>query len=85
MSNSFFEQNNLNFCKTNLKAKINIEKCKRCYKCVSRCPQNAIVMGENGYPKVDTTRCNGCQLCKKSCIDFYYEEQKKNKLANVEN
>ncbi len=65
MSNSFLSQN--------LKAKINIEKCKRCYKCVSRCPQNAIVMGEKGYPKVDTSKCNGCRMCQKPCIDFYYE------------
>ena len=66
MSNSFLSQN--------LKAKINIEKCKRCYKCVSRCPQNAIVMGEKGYPKVDTSKCNGCKICQKSCINFYYEQ-----------
>ena len=73
MSNSFFDEKN-NICPhKNLKAKINLERCKRCYKCVSRCPQGAIVMGEKGYPCVDSAKCNGCQLCKKSCIDFYYE------------
>ncbi|MBQ2872111.1 4Fe-4S binding protein [bacterium] len=53
------------------KAQINTKKCKRCYKCVSKCPQNAIVMGENGYPKVLTEKCIGCRRCEKSCIDFH--------------
>lgn len=75
MDNTFFEANKAITNRSNLKARINIEKCKRCYKCVSRCPYNAIVMGEKGYPKVDPTKCVGCQLCKKNCIDFYYETQ----------
>lgn len=74
MDNSVFD-NSAKFYSCNLKARINLEKCKRCYKCVSRCPQNAIVMGENGYPKVDASKCNGCKMCEKSCIDFYYEKQ----------
>lgn len=56
------------------KAKINETKCKRCYKCVSRCPQNAIVMGKNGYPAIDEAKCIGCGKCGKVrgvCIDFY--------------
>lgn len=56
------------------KAAINTQTCKRCYKCVSRCPQSAIIMGENGYPKVDTDKCIGCHKCEKSCIDFYDNE-----------
>ena len=56
------------------KAKINEKKCKRCYKCVSRCPQNAIVMGDNGYPKVITEKCIGCRRCEKNCIDFFDNE-----------
>ena len=80
MSNSFFNNNDFMCSNCNLKAKINLEKCKRCYKCVSRCPQNAIIMGEKGYPKVDITKCNGCQLCKKPCIDFYYENTSENNI-----
>lgn len=56
------------------KASINTNKCKRCYKCVSKCPQNAIIMGENGYPTVDSEKCIGCRRCEKSCIDFYDNE-----------
>lgn len=56
------------------KACINTKKCKRCYKCVSRCPQQAIVMGENGYPKVIEEKCIGCKKCEKPCIDFYDNE-----------
>ncbi len=56
------------------KACINEAKCKRCYKCVSKCPQRAIVMGENGYPRVDESKCIGCRRCEKSCIDFYDSE-----------
>ncbi len=86
MNNSFFNQNDPS---NHLKARINIEKCKRCYKCVSRCPHNAIIMGEKGYPKVDPLKCTGCQLCKKSCIDFYYENkitsaQRLNDEINIE-
>lgn len=80
MNNSFFDKTSSISPKSNLKAGINTEKCKRCYKCVSRCPMNAIVMGENGYPKVDSEKCNGCKLCEKSCIDFYYE----NKLTIID-
>ena len=42
MKDSFFNQKSQCFYKTNLKARINLEKCKRCYKCVSRCPQNRV-------------------------------------------
>ena len=56
------------------KAKINTEKCKRCFKCVSVCPQNAIKMGENGFPKVIEEKCIGCKACQKSCIDFFDNE-----------
>lgn len=38
------------------------EKCKRCGKCVKKCPQNAIVF-EDKYPKVITQKCIGCRKC----------------------
>lgn len=56
------------------KATINQSKCKRCYKCISRCSQNAIFIDKNGYPKVSEDKCIGCKTCKKSCIDFLDKE-----------
>ena len=56
------------------KAKINTEKCKKCFKCVSRCPQEAIQAGENRYPKVIEEKCIGCGYCKNDCIEFYDKE-----------
>lgn len=38
------------------------EKCKRCGKCVKKCPQSAIVF-EDKYPKVITQKCIGCRKC----------------------
>lgn len=41
---------------------INPEKCKRCGKCVKKCPQNAIVLEVNCL-KVITQKCIGCRKC----------------------
>lgn len=49
------------------KALINESKCKKCFKCVNICPQDAIFKN-NEYPKVDWSKCIGCNLCAKSCI-----------------
>ncbi|MEN2983484.1 MAG: RnfABCDGE type electron transport complex subunit B [Dictyoglomaceae bacterium] len=35
--------------------------------CVMVCPFSAIYMGEDGLPKVDSTKCTGCGLCVKEC------------------
>ncbi len=35
--------------------------------CVEVCPFDALHMGENGLPVVDTDRCTGCGICAKAC------------------
>ncbi len=35
--------------------------------CVEVCPFDALSMGENGLPKVDTDKCTGCGVCAKAC------------------
>lgn len=35
--------------------------------CAEVCPFDAMHMGENGLPVVDTARCNGCGVCAKAC------------------
>ena len=44
------------------KCSINIDKCKRCGKCIKKCPQGAIIF-EDKYPKVITSKCIGCRRC----------------------
>ena len=35
--------------------------------CVNACPFDALTMGENGLPQVDTEKCTGCGVCSKAC------------------
>ena len=35
--------------------------------CVEVCPFDAMHMGANGLPQVDTERCTGCGVCAKAC------------------
>ncbi len=35
--------------------------------CVEACPFEALSMGENGLPQVDTDKCVGCGVCAKAC------------------
>lgn len=51
------------------KAVIKKSKCSKCFKCINICPQDAIFL-QDDYPRVDKSKCIGCALCKKSCIEF---------------
>ncbi len=44
------------------KCSINPDKCKRCGKCIKKCPRQAIVW-EDKYPKVIAQNCIGCKKC----------------------
>jgi electron transport complex protein RnfB len=35
--------------------------------CVRACPFGALSMGENGLPRVDTSKCTGCKKCAEAC------------------
>lgn len=49
----------------------NMPSCTGCTSCVNACPKGAISMIENeqGFkePKIDSSRCIDCGLCKKVC------------------
>lgn len=53
---------------------LNKDKCSGCMACFNICPVNAISMvsDEEGfkYPKIDTTKCTNCGLCKSSCQGY---------------
>ncbi len=47
---------------------IDTERCKRCWwVCSSLCPDSAIAVGEDGYPRVDYDHCKGCMICVAQC------------------
>lgn len=41
--------------------------CTRCGSCAGVCPEGAIVMGDNGYPRLIPERCTQCGLCRDVC------------------
>jgi pyruvate ferredoxin oxidoreductase gamma subunit len=43
------------------------EKCNRCWLCFVSCPEAAIVLDDEEYPRVDLDVCKGCLLCAHEC------------------
>ena len=41
--------------------------CKRCGKCIDKCPQGALSMGEEGLI-IDREKCDLCGMCVKKCL-----------------
>ncbi len=41
--------------------------CKRCSLCATYCPENAITLDLQGYPRIDYDHCKGCLLCVEQC------------------
>lgn len=62
------------------KAFINEKKCKKCFKCIKVCPQEAIFIGDE-YPQIIEDKCIGCRRCEKACITFYDVAMDINKIA----
>lgn len=62
------------------KAYILDKKCNNCSKCITICPQNAILKGNN-HPEIDWSKCIGCAKCKNSCIKFKDFKTNLNKVA----
>lgn len=56
------------------KAEIIKEKCTKCSACVNVCPQDAIVLLDDGYPFVQKEKCIGCKRCKCKAISFFEKE-----------
>ncbi len=63
--------------------KINNEKCKGCYLCISVCPKQVIAVSkalnhQGYYPakstdKSDDPKCTGCAMCATICPDVAIE------------
>lgn len=41
--------------------------CKRCSLCAVYCPENAIILDLEGFPRIDYEHCKGCLLCVEQC------------------
>jgi len=58
---------------------INNDKCIKCYICWKFCPDMAIEVEEEDYPKVNLLYCKGCGICAKECpkdaIEMVREEE----------
>lgn len=39
----------------------------QCQTCVEQCPQQALTIHDNQQPQLDSSRCDGCGLCRASC------------------
>jgi len=46
---------------------IDKSKCIRCRQCWISCPESAIKLDKNGYPKIDYRVCKGCLICAEVC------------------
>ena len=56
------------------KAEIIKSKCSGCSACVNVCPQDAIILLDDGYPFVQKEKCIGCKKCKCKAISFFENE-----------
>lgn len=43
------------------------EKCVKCYECYKGCPQKAIVLDNEKYPKLNASKCISCFYCHEIC------------------
>lgn len=57
--------------------KVDQERCVRCGRCVTFCPEGVITMEESG-PQIDLTYCKGCGICVVECpVDaIEFEEER---------
>lgn len=52
------------------------ERCTRCWLCFVWCPEAAITLDEQEYPRVDYTVCKGCLLCAHECPTHAFTVEK---------
>jgi 2-oxoacid:acceptor oxidoreductase delta subunit (pyruvate/2-ketoisovalerate family) len=46
---------------------IELESCTKCLKCVIHCPDDCIILNDEGYPVIDQFYCKGCMICEAVC------------------
>ncbi len=49
------------------RAVVDLQKCEACYRCLERCPMDAISRGNAGVESISDERCIGCGLCVSTC------------------
>lgn len=56
--------------------KLNTKICMKTYGCYAVCPENAIVMEKDGFPKINYGICTGCLICLRECACGAITEEK---------
>ncbi|MFZ5942710.1 MAG: hydrogenase iron-sulfur subunit [Bacillota bacterium] len=46
---------------------INTLKCDKCKRCIEECPNEAMQLGQDGFPRVDEKKCVRCGVCAGGC------------------
>lgn len=61
-----------------VKPVITLDDCTKCMTCWKFCPDVAILVRRDGYPRVDYAYCKGCGMCAnecpKGCIEMVLED-----------
>ncbi len=62
---------------------IDYDRCNRCWwVCSTYCPDGAITVTDNNYPKIDYDHCKGCMVCVTQCPPHAIEATIENEVAN---
>jgi len=61
------------------KARVNVQLCKACLRCLAHCPKHAVFqleqLNRKGYKTVGVNeeKCSGCGICYTVCPDYCFE------------
>jgi pyruvate ferredoxin oxidoreductase gamma subunit len=57
------------------------DKCNRCWLCFVSCPEGAIVLDDEEYPRIDLDVCKGCLLCAHECPTHAFRVEREIRTA----
>jgi 2-oxoacid:acceptor oxidoreductase delta subunit (pyruvate/2-ketoisovalerate family) len=57
------------------------DKCNQCWLCFVSCPEAAIVLDDEEYPKIDLDVCKGCLLCAHECPTHAFRVEREMRVA----
>jgi 2-oxoacid:acceptor oxidoreductase delta subunit (pyruvate/2-ketoisovalerate family) len=57
------------------------EKCNRCWLCFVSCPEAAIALDDEEYPRVELDVCKGCLLCAHECPTHAFRVEREERTA----